>query len=174
VPRLVIVLASLAVAVAASATASSTSAHTVNLATGQLDGHTILGLTPSQVSAVLGKPDAAHGTKSRYVLQWGGGSPPHYEVIFTKHGASERAVTLALETGAYQDPKIGNILKPTPAAFASLMQARYGRIYRILKPLSHQPGGRSSGEFVQRSGSLHVSFGSRPNWGTFITLWQTG
>ena len=160
------------VVVSATAAASSNSPHTANLANGKLDGRAILGLTPAQVKAALGKPDSAGGSKARYQLIWGKFPNVRYLVIFTKRGASERAVLLGFETGIFRDPKLGDILRRQPAAFLSAMRASYGDVYRLVNPLKHKPGGLYIGEFRQRDGTLHVSFGTHPNQGTFVTVWD--
>lgn len=171
--RLMLIAAARLAVAASVASAAVTPRHTVNLANGRFDGHTILGLTPAQVEAVLGRPDATHGSKARYVFDWGKASDLRFRVIFTEQAASERAVLLGFESGIYRDPKLGDVLKRKPAAFLSAMEASYGDVYRLVSPLKHKPGGLYIGEFGQRAGTLHVSFGTHPKLGTFLTIWYS-
>src|SRR6266540_475197 len=83
--RVLIAIACFALGVPA-AFAAATPRHTVNLATGEFDGHMILGLTPAQVKAALGKPDSAHGSRARYLFDWGTFSNLRFRVIFTSVG----------------------------------------------------------------------------------------
>jgi len=78
---------------------------------------------------------------------------------------------LGFESGVYRDPKLGDILGRKPAAFLSAMRASYGDSYRLVHPLKHKPGGLYIGEFRQREGTLHVSFGTHPKLRTFLTIW---
>ena len=171
--HLLIAVTFLELAVPAAAV-SATPRHTVNLANGKFDGRAILGLTPAQVRTVLGKPDSAGGSKARYQLIWGTFPNIRFTVIFTKRGTHERAVVLAFETGIFRDPKLGDILERRPSAFQSAMRASYGDVYRLVNPLKHKPGGLYAGEFRQRDGTLHVSFGTHLKLGTFVTVWDYG
>jgi hypothetical protein len=162
--------AALVLAALPAAASAATPRHTVDLASGRFEGHTILGRTPSQVTAVLGKPSAAHGSTMRYVLDWGSGAKLRYTVIFSKRGTSERAVLIGLETGTYVDPRLGDLLAWRPLAFQKAMRSRYADLYRLGKPLEEKPG-VSIGEFTPRDGLLHVSFGTHATLGSFLTIW---
>jgi hypothetical protein len=137
--------------------------HTIDLATGRFDRQTILGLTPAQVRAVLGKPDIA--SRSRFT--WGKDGGLKYAVLFVHR----RARTLVFETGVYRDRKVGDILARTPASFAAAIRSRYGDVYRLVKSL-HRDGAIYVGELAQRDGPLHITFGSEPKLGTFVTVWN--
>jgi hypothetical protein len=167
--RLLLVAALTLVALPAAGSAA-TPRHTVDLASGRFEGHTILGRTPSQVSAVLGKPSAVHGSKMRYVFDWGHYPKLRYTVIFTKRGTSERAVLIGFETGRYVDPRLGGLLAHKPLAFQNAMRSRYADLYRLARPLKRKPG-VTIAEFTRRDGLLHVSFGTHPKLGTFLTVW---
>jgi hypothetical protein len=52
------------------------------------------------------------------------------------------------------------------------MRQHYGDVYRLVNPLKRKPGGLYIGEFRQRDGSLHVSFGTHAKQGTFVTVWD--
>jgi hypothetical protein len=169
VRRLLVMVALLTLVVPAATAATPT--HTVNLANGRFDGHTILGLTPAEVEAVLGKPDSASGSKARYVFDWGRSLNLSFTVIFTKKTTGERARLIGFETGTYRDAKLGDILKLTPAAFLAAMRANYGAMYKLVEPLKRKPGGLYTGLLGQRDGPLYITFGTHAKMGTFVTVW---
>jgi hypothetical protein len=162
-----------ALALVAATTAAAPRQHTVDLATGRFDGHAVLGATPARVRTMLGTPSRTSGPSTRRVLAWlRPGGALAYEVIFAERGGREHAVTLALETGAFRDPRLGNLLVRKPRSLAAGVRTRYGDLYRLVRPLARTPGGVLVGEFEQRAGPLRVTFGAHGRLGTFLTLWD--
>ena len=106
----------------------------------------------------------------RYVFDWGQYPRLRHRVIFTKRGTTERAVLIGFETGRYVDPRLGDLLARKPLAFQKAMRSRYADLYRLARPLKHKAS-LTIGEFSQRDGLLHVSFGAHPKLGAFLTVW---
>jgi hypothetical protein len=61
----------LAVSAFPAAVAQATPGHTVDLASGRVDGHSILGKTIAQVTAALGRPDFRVGPASHHRIGFG-------------------------------------------------------------------------------------------------------
>jgi hypothetical protein len=55
----------------APASASLRNTYRISLATGELDGKPVLGMSLREVTATLGKPDFRSGPRSRYRIGWG-------------------------------------------------------------------------------------------------------
>src|SRR3979409_1592800 len=91
--------------------AQATRSHTVELATGRIDGHAILGRTVAQVTAALGRPDFRVGPHSRQRIGYGTPSNFSTEVIFRPSAGVERAWSIVFERGAVRDAKVGDLLQ---------------------------------------------------------------
>ena len=146
--------------------------HTIDLANGRFDHHAVFGLTPPRVRALLGRPDREEGDVTNFHFAWGPDPKLDYGVLFVHRGRYEHARTLVFETGSYIDPKVGNILALRPAAFLAAIRTHYGDVYQLVKPLHRDRFGTDIGELAQRHGPLHITFGSEPKLGTFVTVWH--
>lgn len=167
-----LVLATLAVLALPAAGAQAATAHTVNLADGRVDGHRILGRTVAGVTAALGRPDFRAGLPSRYRIGWGSSSDFSVEMLFRRSGGAERAWSIVFERGV-SDVKIGALLERRSSALQAVIRTRYGAAFELLRPYACKKGRDCVGEFAARSGSLHITFGTHPTLGTWLTVWRS-
>jgi hypothetical protein len=146
--------------------------HSVDLATGRVDGSRILGRTIAGVTAALGRPDFRVGPQSRYRIGWGDRSNFSIEVIFHKSGAVERAWSISFERGPIRDAKLGDLLTHNSRSLQASILARYGHAFKLARPYACTAG-NCVGEFAPRTGAhLHLTFGTHAKLGTWVTLWQ--
>jgi hypothetical protein len=146
--------------------------HTVDLASGRLDGHRILGRTIAGVTAALGRPDFHSGSRSRYRIGWGTPRDFSIEVLFRRSGGVQRAWSIVFERGSIRDVKLGDVLQRRSGAFQTAVLARYGNTFRLLRGYACKSEGACVGELAPRSGSVHLTFGTQRVTGTWLTVWQ--
>jgi len=169
-PLLLVVLAALVLAVPAAQ--GIPAGHTVDLATGRVDGERILGRTVAGVTAALGRPDLRLGPHTRYRLGWGERPNFSIEVSFHQRGGRQRAWSIAFEQGPIRDRKLGDLLARSSSSLQAGILARYGTTFKLLRPYACTTG-NCVGEFAPRHrGLLHLTFGSHHRLGTWLTLWQ--
>jgi hypothetical protein len=166
-----LLLLSVLVMLALSASASAAPTRVVDLTTGRMDGHLILGRTVAEVTAVLGRPDFRSGPRSSYRIGWGARPDFAVEVIFRPSGGVERAWSIAFERGPVRDVRLGDLLGRSSAALQSAVRSRYADTFKLLRPFACK-NGRCVGEFAARSGTIHVTFGTHGTLGTWLTVWQ--
>jgi hypothetical protein len=146
--------------------------HTVDLTSGRVDGHAILGRTLAGVTAALGRPDFRVGPQSRYRIGWGDRSNFSIEVIFHRSGNVQRAWSVVFERGHVSDPKIGEMLSRNSRSLQAAILARYGDAFKIVRPYACTAS-YCVGEFAPRTGSLlHLTFGTLGALGTWLTVWK--
>jgi hypothetical protein len=167
--RLLVVCALGMLAVPA-AGAQATRSHTVELATGRVDGHSILGRTVAQVTAALGRPDFRAGPRLRHRIGYGTPSNFSTEVIFHRSGGVELAWSIVFERGAVRDTKIGNLLQRS-ADLQDAVLAHYETTFRLVRSYACKRTG-CSGEFAARNGVIHLTFGTQPVSRTWLTIWK--
>lgn len=164
-----LLLAAVAV-LALPAGAAGASGYTVDLATGRIDGHTILGRTVAGVTAALGRPDFHGGTRRTYMLGWGARPNFSIEVRFQPLGGVERAWSMAFERDV-RDVKLGDLLvRSSPALQAAVVEG-YADTFRLVRPYRCK-NRICVGDFAQRNGSLRLTFGTEPLLGTWLTVYQ--
>ena len=166
--RLLLLFAVVLLALPAGAMGATT--HTVDLATGRVDGHRVLGRTIAGVTAALGRPDFRSGLRPRYTLGWG--TLPNFsiEVFFHPSRGVERAWSIGFEQRV-RDVKLGDLLGRTSAALQAGVRNAYGATFALVRPYACKRG-RCVGEFAARSGSLHLTLGTQAATGTWLTVWQ--
>jgi len=150
--------------------AQATSGCTVDLANGRVDGHPVLGRTVAQVTAALGRPDFRVGPQARHRIGYGTPSNFSTEVIFRHSGGVERAWSIVFERGPMRDAKIGDLLQRS-ADLQDAVLARYGPTFRLVRSYACKRTG-CSGEFAARNGPIHLTFGTQPVSGTWLTIWK--
>jgi hypothetical protein len=153
------------------APAATPSSRTLDLATGRLDGHPVLGLTLPQVTASLGRPDFRIAGSS-YRIGWG--TRPNFsaEVLFQRRHGVLRAWSMAFERGPVRDPKIGQLLALNSRSLQAAILDSYGNSFRLIRAYACSPG-TCVGELAPRTGSsLHLTFGTRRALGTWVTAWK--
>ena len=166
-----LLLSALAVLALPAVGAQATPGHMVDLASGRVDGHSVLGRTVAQVTAALGRPDFRVGPGSRYRIGYGTPSDFSTEVIFRRSGGADRAWSIVFERGPVRDFKVGDLLQPS-AAFQKDVLAQYGTTFRLARPYACKHTTECSGEFAARNGPIHVTFGTQPVTRTWLTIWK--
>ena len=174
---LLFAIASAVLLIPASAGASAkTAGHTVELSSGRVDGSLILGKTLSEVTAALGRPDFRAGSSSRYRIGWGPARDFRLEVLFWPSDRGLRAWSVVLERGPVSDPKVGDLLGRSPEGLQRAVRAKYATTFKLLHPLACKRSGDCIGAFISRSstdaGRVHLSFGTQPHTGTWLTIWR--
>ena len=149
---LLVILALVAVPMAGAQVATS---HNVDLASGRVDGHQILGRTIAGVTAALGRPDFRIGPTTRYRIGWGTPRRFSTEVIFRRSGGVQHAWSVVFERGIVRDAKIGNLLQPS-ATLQRAIVANYGTTYKLVRPYTCKTETQCVGEFAARSGPLSI------------------
>jgi hypothetical protein len=165
-----LLLCALAVTALPTVGAQATSGHTVDLTNGRVDGHAVLGQTVAQVTAALGRPDFRVGPRSRHRIGYGTATDFSTEVIFRRSGGVERAWSIVFERGPALDVKVGDLLQRS-AALQTAVLAHYGRTFRLVRSYACKRTG-CSGEFAARNGGIHLTFGTQPVSGTWLTIWK--
>jgi hypothetical protein len=150
--------------------AQATRSHTVELANGRIDGRSILGQTVAQVTAALGRPDFRVGPRLRHRIGYGTPGNFSIEVIFRRSGGVERAWSIVFERGPVRDAKIGDLLQRS-ADLQDAVLAHYGTRFRLVRSYACKRTG-CSGEFAARIGGIHLTFGTQPLSGTWLTIWK--
>ena len=165
-----VLLFTLAVLAIPAVGAQATTGQLVDLANGRVDGHRVLGLTVAQVTAALGREDFRVGPRSRYRI--GYGTQRHFssEVIFRLSGGILRAWSIGFERGPVRDSQVGDLLQRS-AALQRAILAKYGMTFRLVRSYACTSK-ECVGEFAARSGPLHLTFGTQPVTGTWLTIWK--
>jgi hypothetical protein len=167
-----LLLLAIASVVFAPTAAQGATGHTIDLASGRLDGHDILGRTIPAVTAALGRPDFRAGSKSRYRIGWGSEANFRIEVLFATRDGKERATSIVLERSPIRDPKLGELLGLSSPALQTAMRTRYPGAYKLLRPYTCKSNHECVGEFAARNGTLHITFGTHNRLGTWLNVWQ--
>jgi hypothetical protein len=155
------------------APASSFAANTqrISLATGELDGKPVLGMSLGEVTATIGKPDFSSGPRSRYRIGWGRPDNFTVAVLFRPVNGRLRASTLVFERGTIRDDRVGNLLSRRPKSLQAAIVSRYASEFELVRPYQCRTRGLCVGEFKTRDGTLHLTFGRTIGKGTFVTVW---
>ena len=169
--RRLLLLFALAVPAFPAAVAQATPGHTVDLASGRVDGHSILGNTITQVTAALGRPDFRVGPSSRHRIGYGTPSNFSTEVIFRRSGGVERAWSIVFDRGPVRDSKVGNLLQRSNAVQKAVL-AHYPTTFKLVRAYACKNTTECSGEFAARNDLIHLTFGTQPVSGTWLTIWK--
>jgi hypothetical protein len=170
--RLLLLLSLVALAVPAAGVRAAAS-HTVDLRSGLLDGHRVLGRTIAGVTAGLGRPDFRLGPQSRYRIGWGSPTDFSIEVVFHRSGGVQYAWSIVFHRVVVRDVKIGDLLRRRSRALQAAILARYGDTFRLRRPYACNRYRICVGEFAPTStGPLHLTLGSYPKLGNWLSVWQ--
>ncbi len=151
--------------------AQATRSHTVELASGRVDGRSVLGRTVAQVTAALGRPDFSVGPRLRHRIGYGTPSNFSTEVIFRRNAGVDRAWSIVFERGSVRDVKIGDLLQRSGDLQDAIL-AHYGTTFRLARPYACKNTRECSGEFAARNGLIHLTFGTQPVTRTWLTIWK--
>src|SRR5258708_1374054 len=130
-----LLLPTLAVLAIPAGGAQATTGRSVDLVTGRIDGHRVLGLTVAQLTAGLGRPDFGIGPASRYRIGYGARSDFSIEVIFRRSNGVQRAWSIVFERGPVRDSKVGDLLQRS-AALQTAILAKYGTAFSLVRAYS--------------------------------------
>ena len=164
-----LLLCTLAVLAMSAVGAQARTGTSVDLATGKVNGHRVLGLTVAEVEAALGRPDFRVGPRSRYRIGYGPQSGFSTEVIFRPSRGVQRAWSIVCEQGPVRDAKVGDLLQRSPALQKAIIDT-YGPTFRLTRSYACNQN-LCVGEFAARDGALHLTFGTQPVAGTWLTIW---
>jgi hypothetical protein len=132
-----------------------------------VNGQTILGKTPQQVLAILGKPAVIRPNAQREnrvsipEFRYGGTMPATLglSISFIKRGAQIVANSLFFQSPSTVDARLGHLLRLQPVALQRGISQAYGSRYRLSSSYGSDPRFGCSGNFIQRSGHAGVGFG---------------
>jgi hypothetical protein len=165
-------LALVGILLLAPASGFAANTHRISLATGELDGKPVLGMSLAEVTANLGKPDFRSGPPSRYRIGWGRPDNFTLAVLFRPVNGRLRASTLVFERGTIRDDRVGNLLSRSPKSLQAAIVSRYASEFELVRQYQCRTGGGLCvGEFKTRDATLHVTFGRTIGKGTFVTVW---
>jgi hypothetical protein len=142
----------------------------VDLAAMTIDGHRILGETPAQVEAALGRPDRLDRNAQRENdiaiprFFYGGTLPSTagLTVSFTRSGGRIYANTLTYQSPSLTEARLGHILRKQPAELQEQLQATYDSIYRPVFRYGSDPRLGCTASFRDRASRAGISFGLNP------------
>lgn len=171
--KLLLVLAlAVVAAVVGTAAAQSANGRSVDLTNGLVDGHPVLGRTVAGVTAALGRPDFRVRDRVRYKIGWGTPSDFSLMVLFRRSNGALRAWSVVFERGPVRDKRIGELLGRPPVSLRDALRRRYADQYELARNYRCRSSGLCSGEFAQRAGPLHLTFGRNRVRGTWLTIWE--
>lgn len=173
--RVLVSAAILVVAVAVAPANGATAPRlTVDLGTGGINRHVILGRSVAQVARSLGKPSwRVPGTRF-YRLGYGDRTDFRLMIRFKKQGTAFRAVAVAFERQPLFERRIGmNVLAMTPRAFQRAVARSYGTGFTVATRLRCA---RQLCSLTLRSSDSdqNVTFGTTKALGAFLTIWVSG
>ena len=91
-------------------------------------------------------------------------------MIFRRSG-SKRAWSIVFRPQPVRDSKVGNLLQRSNALQKAVL-ARYRTTFRLVRSYACNRNAECSGEFAARSGAIHLTFGTQPVSGTWLTIWK--
>jgi hypothetical protein len=153
--------------------AQAASSRTVDLVSGRVDGHPVLGRTVAGVTAVLGRPEFRHGNRTTYKLGWGSPTDFSMEVIFNRRRGALRAWSVVFGRAPVRDARIGELLGRTSVSLQAMIRSKYADVYKVTRTYRCRVG-TCVGEFAQRDGPLHLTFGTEGALGRHLAVWTTG
>jgi hypothetical protein len=136
----------------------------LNLATGRVNGHDVLGRPLDEIEAALGRPATVsprHMTPAMTALEIGYGSG--LTITFHRTGRTFRAVSLE-----YRDPRlivagVGRALQLAPTELERRIASAVGDRYRLVAAYGSQPSRLGcSGVFLPRAGGGRLIFALDP------------
>ncbi len=167
-----LVLMSLVMLAVGSGIGSAKAGFTVDLGAGTVNGHTVLGLKISAVTAGFGKPSWRDPGARTYRI--GYGERPNFSmmILFRKNGSVFRARSIAFERQPLREAKLSlNLLSMTPAAFARSITKVYRSTFRVTQPLACRHG-VCRVTFGSSKGPMRFTFGRASGpLGTYLTIW---
>ncbi len=170
-PGMWIAVVATAMASVSTVTAATPRALTVDLGTGTINGHAILGNSLAEVTKQLGKPDWRVPGTRKYRIGYGQRTNFTMMVRFTRKNGTLRAVTVAFERPPLLEKQIGtNVLAMTPRAFQHAVARSYGNRLTIGTP-RRCIRGLCSVTLRASASDRRITFGTRKPLGAFLTIW---
>jgi hypothetical protein len=142
----------------------------VDLATLAVNGRQILGLSPAEVEAALGKPSglrpAAQRTNGVGIpeLRYGGKTFASAGLVisFSKKGDRIFANSLYFRSPSLVDAKLGHVLRMDPLALQHAIARTYGATYRVFLSYGSNPQIGCAAVLPGRGGPSGISLGLDP------------
>jgi hypothetical protein len=139
----------------------------IDLAKLTLAGRPILGKTPQQVEAILGKPTLIrpHAQITNGVaipeFRYGGSMPSTLglSITFGKKGARIFANSLFFQSPSLVDARLGHLLRMQPSQLQQAIQNTYSNHYRLYLGYGAAPSLGCTGTFTSRTSPAGLSFG---------------
>lgn len=122
----------------------------IDLGTGKVDGHVVLGRTMAGVTAALGQPTQSFPAQQPSTMRYG--SPWNVQVLFRReHGALRAWSIVVLDS------------KLTPAKVQRAVRERYADRYKLVRSYACRPPFGCRGDFAPTgTHTLHLGFGLTP------------
>jgi hypothetical protein len=138
----------------------------IDLGSLTVGGQTILGKTPEQVQAILGRPATTRPNAQRSngvsipEFRYGGTMPATMglSISFIKRGDQIVANSLLFQSPSTVDARLGHVLRMQPVELQRAIQKTYGDRYRLYLRYGSDPQRGCSGEFRDRSGPRGIAF----------------
>lgn len=92
-------------------------------------------------------------------------------MIFRRSGGVQRAWSIVFERGPVRDVKVGDLLQPSLSLQKAIL-GKYGTTFKLVRSYACKTESQCVGEFAARSGPLHLTFGTQPVTGTWLTIWK--
>jgi hypothetical protein len=143
---------------------------TIDLGKLTVNGKQILGMTPDEVQAALGRPTlirgAAQTTNGVAIpeFRYGGAQPASFglSVSFSKKGARIFANQLVFQSPSLTDAKLGHVLRMDPLALQRAITRTYGSSYRVYLSYGSNPGFGCTATLQTRTGPRGLRIGLDP------------
>jgi len=148
----------------------------VDLSTGYVDGHRLLGRSIAGVTASFGAPSWRHPRYANaplYRIGYGDRREPAMEVLFRRRSGMFRAVTVAFRKPPLAESRLGSdMLALTPREFTRAVFEKYKGMFTVATPL--KCAFRQCSVTLRLLGtSRYFSLGKlqRKPFGTYLSIW---
>jgi hypothetical protein len=142
----------------------------INLATLTVNRQHILGMTPQQVEAALGKPTVIRGNAQTTngvpipEFRYGGSQPSTFglSVGFSKKGNRIFANSLSYQSPSLVDAKLGHVLRMQPTELQRAITRTYGSTLHVFISYGTNPGLGCTAVIKERNAASGISIGLNP------------
>ncbi len=146
----------------------------LDLGAATVDGKRIFGVTPGEVSALLGPPDVIRRGRATTVLLYGARDAVDagLAVGFSLVGNGFRATSLTYRAPNLVDRRLGRLLRLQPLELQRRIGVAYGATYGRDVGYGNEGQLGCAGRFHARRGSVELSFGLEPSGSArpYVTL----
>jgi RNA polymerase sigma-70 factor (ECF subfamily) len=143
---------------------------TVNLGDLTVNGRQILGLTPEEVEAALGKPDGVRPAAQRTngvaipAFRYGGQTfnSAGLTIQFSKKGKRIFANSLFFQSPSLVDSQLGHVLRMSPLELQRAIARTYRKEFRVYLSYGSNPSFGCTATLPRRSSPRGITFGINP------------